>query len=135
MRKFTGIEYLMIDISNNWGNDKLTWEERFNWFEDNQMCLDSVADEADNPILYRKAVRAYRKALKGEPTNHPVSLDATWSGGQLMAVLLRCEKTARACNLINTGKRADIYTTVKNVMNNKFSMDNSRQDIKDCLMP
>lgn len=134
MQKFTAIEYLMIDIANNYGYDKLTWNERIQWVMLNEIGLEDCLNP-DNPILYRKAVRAYRKAQRGEPINHAVSLDSTWSGGQIMAVLMRCEKTAIASNLIYSNKRVDIYTNVKEYMNDTFIMNKSRQDIKDCLMP
>ena len=31
MRKFTGMQYLMIDIANSYGLDKKPWEERIAW--------------------------------------------------------------------------------------------------------
>ena len=33
MQKFTGKQYLRIDIANNFGLDKKTWTERFDWFQ------------------------------------------------------------------------------------------------------
>lgn len=135
MKQIKPIDYVRIDIANNYGKDKEIWKNRTQWVKANDTILECLDIDADNPILYRKAVRAYRKIQAGEPINHPVSLDATWSGGQIMAVLMRCEKTAIACNLIDNGKRNDVYTVVMNQMNNKFNMSNTRQNIKDVLMP
>ena len=33
MMRFTGKQYLQIDIASNYGLDKETWEHRLNWFE------------------------------------------------------------------------------------------------------
>ena len=135
MRKFTAIEYIKIDIANHYGLDKETWTTRLDWVNANISILECYDIDANSPILYSKAVRSYRNAQAGKPIGHMVSLDATWSGGQLMAVLMRCAKTAEASNLINTGTRVDIYTTVQKFMNSVFEMGATRQEIKDCLMP
>lgn len=134
MKQFTPLEYIYIDIANHYGLDKLTWEERINWVTTWKPLLESIQD-ADNPILYKKAVRSLRRVQKGLPTNTPVSLDSCWSGGQIMSILMRCEETAKASNMINTGKREDVYTTIKDHMNTTYNLNNTRQDIKDCFMP
>jgi len=51
------------------------------------------------------------------PTGFIMGLDATASGLQIMAALSGCHKTASAVNLINTGKREDVYTVVAEKMN------------------
>ena len=135
MQQFTAIEYIKIDIANHYGLDKATWKTRLTWVNNNTAILECYDIDANSPILYSKAVRALREAQADKPIGHMVSLDATWSGGQLMAVLMRCAKTAEASNLINMGTRVDIYTTVQEWMNNTFNMITTRQDIKDCLMP
>jgi len=135
MQKFSPIQYIMIDIANHYGMDKCSWQERISWVANNDSTLEYQDIDADSPILYSKAVRAYREAKAGNPIGHMVSLDSTWSGGQIMAVLMRCTKTAEASNMIDTGKRVDIYTVVKDYMNDKFGTSITRQDMKDCLMP
>jgi len=135
MRQITPYEYIKIDIANHFGLDKKLWQERIDWTTKNDSKLESLESGADSPLLYNKAVRSLRMVQKGEPTNIPVSLDSTWSGGQLMSVLMRCKKTAKASNMIDTGKRLDIYTVVQNYMNTTFNLSITRQEMKDVLMP
>ena len=33
MQHFTGTQYLQIDVANCYGLDRLTWQERLDWFE------------------------------------------------------------------------------------------------------
>lgn len=80
MQTFTPIEYLKIDIANLHGEDKLTWNERLDWFKENEPRLEMLTEEADKPAQYFTAVDAYRKAIRGEINHHPIALDATSSG-------------------------------------------------------
>jgi hypothetical protein len=77
MRKFTPVEYLHIDIANNYGLDKKDWDARLNWVQGRLKDLESHASDAKHPILYRKAVRALRTVEAGKPTNHIMGIDAT----------------------------------------------------------
>ena len=80
METFTGFEYLLIDASNHFGNDKLLFNQRIQWVKDNLDTLESHADQADKKPLFVKAVMAIRKAQAGIPTGHLVGFDATCSG-------------------------------------------------------
>jgi DNA-directed RNA polymerase len=46
-----------------------------------------------------------------------MSIDATASGLQIMAALSGCKTTAKACNMIDTGRRDDVYITIADRMN------------------
>ena len=117
MQLFSGIEYLKIDIANHFGLDKKLWNQRIDWFDFNEHHLEELVEKADEPYLMAKAVMAYRDTMKGIPTGHNMYLDATASGLQLLAILAGCPVTAKAVNLINTGKREDVYSHVKTDMN------------------
>lgn len=117
MQTFTGTQYLKIDIANNFGLDKLTWNDRLHWFENNEPELESLHARAKHPILFRKAVRAMRTVQRNEPTNHIMGLDATASGLQILACLSGCHNTAKAVNLINTGQRENVYGFIAEYMN------------------
>ena len=80
MQQFTGREYLMIDIANNFGLDKKKWNERISWFKENQDKLEDLIKDADEPALFFAGVQAWRQVERGEPIGYPVSLDATSSG-------------------------------------------------------
>ena len=117
MQKFTGWQYLLIDVANQFGHDKLLFEERIKWAEDNLDKLEDLIPQADNPYLYQKALMAIRKAQQGIPTGHLVGFDATCSGIQVMSVLTGCKAGAEATGLVNPNVRADAYTKVTQMMN------------------
>lgn len=117
MQTFTGTQYLKIDLANQFGLSKLGWQERIWWTEDNEADLRDLASTAKHPILYRKAYRAYKDAKAGKAVNHIMGLDATASGIQCMAAISGCKDSARTVNLINTGKREDLYQAITTYMN------------------
>lgn len=134
MQTFTGTEYLKIDIANCFGLDKETWSDRLQWVDDNERDLELIDGAAESPILYRKAVRAYRTVQKGDPTNHIMGLDATASGLQIMGALSGCINTCKAVNLVNTGRRQDVYLSVANFMNQMAGIKVTRSDVKKPVM-
>ena len=138
MKTFTGYQYLLIDIANHFGLDKLLFEERIQWVEDNINELESFAAQAETQPLYRKTVLALRNAQKGMPIGHLVGLDATCSGVQVMSVLTGCIAGATATGLVNPNVRADAYTQTTQVMNeilgNGTDLKVSRKDAKQALM-
>jgi len=136
MQQFTGTEMLKIDIANCYGMDKEGFPERLLWAELHNDELETLSPYADEGLLYRKAVHALRDAEAGKPIGHNVFMDATASGLQIMAALSGCKKTARAVNLVNTGKREDVYVWVAGLMNARLSVSQhvDRPDVKKPLM-
>ena len=144
MQRFSGIQYLMIDIANSWGLDKNTWNARLDWFAQNQDMLTHCSwDElvemgrlAEEPAQFIAGVNAYRHALNGEATGYLCGLDATASGIQLLSVLSGCVKSATMCNLVNTGKREDAYTGAYEHMCTmvESNVDFQRKPVKQALM-
>lgn len=120
MQTFTPIQYLKIDIANNFGLDKEDWDTRLQWFEDNVSQLNKLIHRAEEPALFYAGVQAYYKALSGSPSGYPISLDATASGIQLLAVLTGDRKAAELCNVVDAGKRMDAYTALYHVMLDKI---------------
>lgn len=135
MQTFTGREYLLIDIANNFGLDREEWDTRLTWVQDNMNDLEFIVDPK-NPVLYRKAVRALRTVDSGGPTNHIMGLDATASGLQIMACMAGCYKTAYEVNLVSDGFRHDVYGSIGSYMNSQVDRDIpfTRDDMKDPLM-
>ena len=130
MQQFTGTQYLSIDIANCFGLDRLNWNDRLLWFHKHEPELEDLSPQAKHPIMYRKAVRAMRAVQKGQATNHIMGLDATASGLQIMASISGCHETARAVNLINTGKREDVYDAVCSHMNGIPGVKTDRDVVK-----
>ena len=136
MNTFTGLEYIKIDIANQYGYefDKKTWKERIHWTNTNIKVLEDLELIAKEPILYAKAVRALRDAEKGKATGFIMGLDATASGLQIMACLIGCHTTAANVNLTGTGKREDIYSKVADRVNKVTGLSYSKADVKKPVM-
>jgi hypothetical protein len=116
MERFSGMQYLMIDVANNFGLDKLKWSERLSWTEENEDKLLSMVKEADKPAMFMASVDALQKARAGFPVHHPIQLDATASGIQMFAALTGCVKSAELSNLVDTGRRMASYKAIYNRM-------------------
>lgn len=136
MISFTGYEYLLIDACNQFGLDKLLFEERIKWANDNMDKLESLADEADKKPLYLKAVQAIRKAQAGIPTGHLVGFDGVCSGIQIMSALTGCVAGSEATGMVNPNVRADAYTQTTREMEKILGgeLQVSRKDAKYSLM-
>lgn len=111
-QEFTPVQYLMIDVANCMGHDKLSWDERISWFQDNEYNLAELIPQAESPALFVAGIKAYSDHIQGMPISYPISLDATASGAQLLAAMMGCEVSASQCNVVDTGRREDLYTNV-----------------------
>lgn len=136
MQEFTGFEYLLIDVANQFGLDKKLFEERIQWAKDNLDVLETHTNDADCPALYLKACQAIRKAQQGQPTGHLVGMDACCSGIQIMSVLTGCQVGAMSTGLVNPNVRADAYKECTDamamVLGNGFEI--TRENAKRALM-
>lgn len=138
MQTFSGIEYIKIDMANQFGLDKLNYDERIKWVDDNESELENlVTDEKTHP-QYISAVMAYRKAQQGIPTGHLVGFDACASGIQIMGALTNCPVTLANTGLLDTGKRMDIYSITTREMNHLLkgvsTVNPARKDVKQAQM-
>lgn len=136
MIQYTAIEYLAIDISNQYGLDKEEFETRIDWVKSNQHHLLDLADDAEEPDLFYKAVVAFNKALQGLPVGHTVALDAVCSGLQLMSVLSGCKSGCNLTGIIDPDVRADAYTKITSLMNELLTnaVVIERKDAKKAIM-
>ena len=135
-QRFTGMQYLAIDIANKFGLDKQDWDVRLDWFNQNQEKLLSLVPRAKEPALFYAGVQAWNQANQGLPIGYPISLDACSSGLQLLACLTGDDKAAKLCGVIDTGHREDAYSVIYNEMVNSIgeSAKISRDDCKDAIM-
>ena len=141
MERFTGKQYLMIDIANSFGLDKATWDERLEWFKQHENRLDEMLPQAENPAMYYAGVQAWESVKHGVPIGYPISLDATSSGLQILAALTGDRSAAELCNVVSTGKREDAYTNVFDIMVDRLvnrlgqhGGNISRNDCKQAIM-
>ena len=135
-QRFTGMQYLQIDIANKFGLDKQDWDVRLDWFNKNKEKLLSLVPKAKEPALFYAGVQAWNQAQQGLPIGYPISLDGCSSGLQLLSCLTGDDKAARLCGVIDTGHREDAYSVIYNEMVNSIgeSAKISRDDCKDAIM-
>ncbi len=136
MQYFSGRDYIFMDVAGNFGLDKELFETRIKWTEDNLDNLESLMDQADDPIMYIKSVMALREAQQGIPSGHLVSFDACSSGMQLMGAIMNCEATCEMTGLIDPNRRADAYTDGTKAMAQLLgaSVNVPRADVKQAMM-
>lgn len=112
MDTFTPLEYLKIDIANSFGLDKLDWKDRLAWFDANEHQLHQMHKQAEEPAMFYAGMVAWHDVKHGDPIGYPISLDATASGLQFLAVCTGDRSAARLCNVIDTGHRMDAYKEI-----------------------
>lgn len=136
MQKFSGLEYMYIALANHYGHDKWLWNERLEWgIKNHESILLHPNDyiDAAEPLLMYKTAREINVVKATGQSTYLMGIDATASGLQVFAALTGCHSTAANVNLINTGKREDVYTKVATHMQ-KMGADVKRSDIKKPLM-
>jgi hypothetical protein len=135
-QEFSGIQYLKIDIANNFGLDKRTWNERIKWFDENEWQLSQLIEQAKEPALFYAGIKAFYDALAGRPSGYLISLDATSSGLQLLAALTCDRSASELCNVVDTGTRKDAYQTIYQSMVKtiKDTSKISHDDVKSAIM-
>jgi len=143
MQRFQAHEYLKIDIANNFGKskigrslDKCNWDERIEWFNENEHQLESLLKQADEPALYFAGLQAWNAYKTNQPSGYPISLDGTSSGLQILSCLTGDRLAAQLCNVINTGNREDAYRLIYEYMCELIDDTSkiSRDACKDAIM-
>lgn len=134
-KEYNPMQYIAIDVANQYGLDKEIYEVRIQWVKDNITRLEDLEPQADEPILYGKAVRALRDAMAGKEIGHAVALDSVCSGMQLMSAVMGCRKGMSITGLIHQDERSDAYTSVTTAINEilKQDMDYYAANIADSM--
>lgn len=135
-QSLSAVQYLKVDIANNFGLDRENWDVRLAWFDAHEHELEALTKDAEETALYSAGVRAWRNHQKGNVNHYPISLDATSSGIQILAALIGDRKAAELCNIIDIGERADAYTIMYHRLLEKLgdSAKISRKDTKRSIM-
>lgn len=116
----SGLYWLKIHIANCYGKDKLSYDDRIKWFDDNENMIISIAkNPLDNlkylgdeePLMFLAGCFSYMDYLEGKEVTVPVALDATCSGIQIYSGLLLDEHGGKSVNVVGEN-REDIYEQV-----------------------
>jgi DNA-directed RNA polymerase len=121
----SGAYWLAVHIANLFGIDKVSFDERVKWTNDNTDALmDSAFNpldgerfwtEADDPWQALAACFEWAGACvqgAGYVSQLPIAMDGSCSGIQHFSAMLRDDEAAAAVNLKKNDKPADIYTQV-----------------------
>jgi DNA-directed RNA polymerase len=120
-----GAFWLAVHIANLFGVDKVSFEDRVKWVEDNEQFImesaltpcDTVGfwGNADSPFGALAACfewMGYKLQGNDFVSHLPIAMDGSCSGLQHFSALLRDEVGGAAVNLVPQAKPADIYTAV-----------------------
>jgi DNA-directed RNA polymerase len=118
-----GKYWLYVHASNTWGNDKVSYDERYAFTESKlnefisyaELPLDNKGwNYADKPMEFLNTCMNLKRLHQDNDftCNLPVSMDATCSGLQVLSILMRDENTAKKVNVLPSSKPQDIYTAV-----------------------
>ena len=124
-----GYYWLKVHTANTYGLDKLPFEERVQWFDDNYSKIVTIATNpedslkewayADSPYEFLAACLGVLDYGNGEKVHLPIQLDATCSGIQFYSGLLLDKQGAESVNVIGN-TRNDIYQMVADKVNRKL---------------
>jgi len=124
-----GAAWLAIQLANTFGYDKVDFDKRIEWAEENtQAILDSALKPvegnrfwllADKPFQFLAACFEWLGyTMQGEAfvSRIAVALDGSCNGLQNFSAMLRDERGGRATNLVPSEKPSDIYQEVASVV-------------------
>lgn len=132
-----GIKWLKVHTANLFGIDKVSFEERIRWVDNNiTELLGSALDPfnclfwttADKPIqAFAACIELLGVSMEGERylSRMPIALDGSCSGLQHLGAAFRCEVTAKAVNLCPSDKPNDIYQDVADKVQKILEADKS----------
>jgi DNA-directed RNA polymerase len=125
-----GLRWFMINGANKYGNDKVSYEDRLTWVQDNK---DFIIECANDPISNRgfwansdkpfqflawvfECADMFKLSNPYEFVSHlPVALDGSCNGLQHFSAMLSDEVGGKSVNLSPNTLPADIYQDVANV--------------------
>jgi DNA-directed RNA polymerase, mitochondrial len=133
-----GIYWLSVHGANTYGNDKVSFDDRVKWVEDNKAAIiDSAVNpldgqrfwsDADSPYCFLAFCMEYAQLSsltdRGSYVSHlPVALDGTCSGLQHFSGMLLDEVGGSSVGLTPQEKPSDIYTKVAQVVSAMVQVD------------
>lgn len=138
-----GAYWLAVNIANSYGVDKVPFDERVQWVNENRRAIIAAGmdplgpngglwREADAPYVFLSAAVEYAQlaahVLSGRPASEflshtIVSMDGSCNGLQHLSALLRDPIGGAAVNLVPAERPSDIYTQVAQATSKLVEMD------------
>lgn len=121
-----GVKWLAIQGANTYGVDKVDFDDRVRWVQDNEQYIRAVVEDpldnrdfwaaADKPYQFLAFCFEWSDCDYGRNLNAlssiPVGLDGSCNGLQHFSAMLRDNVGAKATNLVRGDKPEDIYQQV-----------------------
>ena len=119
-----GIYWLKVHAANLWGVDKVPFDDRVQWVNENMSKIVASADDPFNNRFWTEADKPFQAfavahelmgvLFHGEEcvSRMPIALDGSCSGLQHLGAAFKCSITAKAVNLLPGDKPNDIYQDV-----------------------
>ena len=138
-----GVKWLAIHGANVFGEDKLSFDERVAWVKANEPLIKAIVEDplanrqwgdADKPYQFLAFCYEWARSDYGRNTNAighlPIGLDGSCNGLQHFSAMLRDEVGAKATNLVECERPADIYAEVARVTTEALQ---AKADIGDAM--
>ena len=138
-----GLRWLKIYTANCYGIDKVSFDDRVKWVDENidrikSFAKDPIAtkwewSEADKPFIFLACCFELAEAIDNPDfiSHLPIQVDGSNNGLQHLSAILKDPVGAKATNLIDAQKPADIYQEVADVLKNLLQKDIHTLDITD----
>lgn len=120
-----GLVYMMIEIANVFGNDKVSYQDRVTWTQENTQAIVAMVEDgdtdlfkqADKPWQFYAVCCEYVEAIALDNPSDYVSYlgwaqDGSCNGLQHFSMMLRDSVGGAAVNLLPSAKPEDIYDVV-----------------------
>lgn len=120
----SGFRWLCIHLANNYGEDKISLDDRVKWTEDHEQDIIKCSQDphnhkfwiyADKPWQFLAACMEYDKVKQyglSYESNLPIFVDGSCNGLQHFSAMFRDDEGGTATNLVPSEKPNDIYQIV-----------------------
>jgi len=138
-------DWLAIHGANCFGVDKVSFEERLKWIQDNeQRIIDTAYEplddfwwaEADSPFCFLAFCFEWLGLNEAEARGEtfvsrlPIAMDGSCNGLQHYSAMLRDPVAGKAVNLVPSDEPQDIYGTVADLVNEKLCQATKEPDLE-----
>lgn len=118
------LNWLKMHGANNFGVDKVSFQDRFDWVDANTDLITAVANDpmsnrewvdADSPFGFLAFCFEYRNFINtgfGYKSRLPIGIDGSNNGLQILSLLSRDEATGASTNCVPSEKPRDVYQDV-----------------------
>jgi len=119
-----GAGWLAIQLASMWGHDKVSYDERIKWVEENEVMFRLIAEDPMVNMEWAKADKPWQALAAcfewvdflnsgwGFMSSLPVMVDGTCNGIQHLSAIMRDEVAGRYVNLVPSDRPQDIYKLV-----------------------